>query len=143
MGIVININLTDGMDVVRSSETKGLKQKEKIENHFISLVGMTKAKKDKLLHYTERDAKEFFQFDAFTAIGDGDDIIRPDDDGDCLCSGTTTELMFGADVRVLVAPDTSKIEAIRVLKKIKEWIDKDPSALSPKKFPGYSVELPF
>jgi hypothetical protein len=140
MGIVININSDDAVDVIRSS-AKG--PKEKIENHFISLVGMPKAKRDKLLHYAGRAAKEFFQFDAFTAIGGGDDIMRPDEDGDCLCSGTTTELMFGASVRVFIAPDTSQIEAVRALKKIKEWVERDADALNTAKLHGVDIDMPF
>ena len=138
MGIVININSDDAVNVVRSS-AKG--PKKKIENHFISLVGMPKAKRDKLLHYAGRDEKEFFQFDAFTAIGGGDDIMRPDGDGDVVCSGTTTELMFGASVRVFIAPDTSQIEAVRALKKIQDWIEGD--ALNPAKLHGIDIDMPF
>ena len=148
MGIVININSDNELDMLRSL-VKGPQGKlakgpqEKIENHFISLVGMPKAKKDKLLHYAGRDAKEFFQFDAFVGVKSGDDIVRPDEDGDCLLSGTTTELMFGASVRVFIAPDTSQIEAVRALKKIKEWVEQDADALNNDKLHGMPDEIPF
>jgi hypothetical protein len=141
MGIVININSDDAVDVVRTS-AKG--PKETIENHFISLVGMPKAKREKLLHYVHRDAEEFFQFDAFTGIEPGDDIIRPDDDGDCLCSGVTTELMTGnVSVRVLIVPGTTRKTTVRALKKIQGWIQRDADALNPAKLHGIDIDMPF
>jgi hypothetical protein len=136
MGIVININSDDGVDVVRSSETTEPQHLGTLERNFIDLTGVPKAKKEKLLHYSGRDAKAFFQFDAFTNIEAGDDIMRPDEDGDWVCGGTTTELMFGATVRVLVAPGTTRKTAARALQKIQDWIEKEEGILNPKNLPG-------
>lgn len=143
MGIVININSTDDVDVVRTS-AKGPQQKEKIENHFISLVDMPKVKREKLLHYADRDAENFFQFDAFTGVEPGDGIVRPDDDGDCLFSGVTTELMTGCvSVRVLIVPGTTQKTAARALKKILDWIERDADALNPNKVHGMPDDISF
>ena len=142
MGIVININSDDAVDVVRPS-AKGPQHLGTLERNFIDLTGVPKAKKEKLLHYADRDAENFFQFDAFTEVEPGDDIVRPDDDGDCLFSGVTTELMSGVPVRVLIVPGVTQETALRALKKIQDWIERDSDALNPKKLHGVADDLPF
>jgi hypothetical protein len=142
MGIVININSTDDVDVVRTSKREP-QQGGALEKNFIDLMSLSKPKKDKLLHYAGREAVNFFQFDAFTGVEPGDGIVRPDDDGDCLFSGVTTELMTGGvSVRVLIVPGTTQKTAARALKKILDWIERDADALYPNKVHGMT-DIPF
>jgi hypothetical protein len=86
---------------------------------------MKKATKAELLaRYAEKIPCRFAQFDVFTNQGGGDDVMRPDDDGDCLFSGLTTELMTGLyAVRVLVTEGTPTSEALRALQKITAWVE--------------------
>ena len=83
----------------------------------------------KLAHYATRDPKRFLQMDGFQVKGDGDDIMRPDKDGDCLFSIGTTELMAGATVRVLIPEETDPKVAIRHLKKFTKWLKKSPDLM--------------
>lgn len=89
---------------------------------------MQKPSKDDLLkHYSEREPTRFVQFDVFVRA-EGDDLIHPDKDGDWLSCGVTHELMTPIErVRVLVTNGVTQEEAVRALKKVTEWIEKDPS----------------
>jgi hypothetical protein len=82
-------------------------------------------KAEKLLHYSEREPKNFMQFDCFVN-SEEDSFMKPDADGDCLFSGNTVELMTGnVDVRLLVVPGTNTSDVVRILDKFKAWIQKD------------------
>ena len=81
---------------------------------------------DKLSHYSRRDPKTFLQLDGFHVTHGGDDVMRPDEDGDCLHASPTIELMHGAAVRVLIPGDTDRTVAIRQLKKLAKWLKKNP-----------------
>ena len=81
-------------------------------------------KKDKLAHYGDRNLVSFMQYDAFIDI-DGDDIMHPDNDGDCLFTGDTEELMSGVPIRVLVVDGTKKADVVRCLGKLLDVIKKD------------------
>ena len=82
-------------------------------------------KGDLLEHYAGKEPCAFRQYDGFFVSG-GDDVLRPDADGDSLCSSTTMELMTGCpEVRVLLSPRCTYDQALRLLKKIRRWIKKD------------------
>ena len=92
---------------------------------------MTKTKQEILEHYAEREPKSFVQFDGW--YGDkwkGDPIVATDDDGRSMVRGCTTELMYGADVRLLVAPDSDPKEIVALLRQTVEWIESKPDVLS-------------
>ena len=86
-------------------------------------------KEEKLRHYANRDLMPFLQFEGLYLPDGGNDMYL-DDDWDwvtcCNTSELTSELMSGnPGVRVLITPDTSQKDALRLLKKIKTWIKKD------------------
>lgn len=87
---------------------------------------MNKTKSELLEHYARATPHRFCQFDCFLNVGEGDDIVKPDKDGDSLFNGETYELMSGqVAVRVLITPETAKEDALRALEKIRDWIDRD------------------
>ncbi|MBT7072522.1 MAG: hypothetical protein HN975_16715 [Anaerolineae bacterium] len=100
--------------------------------------GELTTKEEKLRHYATRDLMPFLQFDGFYCPDGGlFPVGSPDDDWDWVSCGATDELMSGApNVRVLITPDTSQKEALRLLKKIRTWIKedglKDPIYYAPK-----------
>jgi len=82
-------------------------------------------KGDLLEHYAGKEPCAFRQYDGFF-VGGGDDVLRPDADGDSLCSSTTMELMTGCpEVRVLLSPRCTYDQALRLLKKIRRLIKED------------------
>lgn len=84
---------------------------------------MAKTKGELLEHYAGKPVTAFYQYDGFVIAGRGDDVMRPDRDGDCLMGGTTHELMSGGPaVRILVTRGTSRKDAVRLLKKLRRWI---------------------
>jgi hypothetical protein len=74
--------------------------------------------KDRLLkHYGCKEPHPFVQFDGFL---ENAFTGEPADD---LHSGTTHELMSGGpSVRILITPETSQKDALRLIKKIRGWI---------------------
>ena len=84
---------------------------------------------EKLSHYARRDPKCFLQLDGFHVTHGGDDVMRPDEDGDCLHASSTIELMHGAAVRVLIPEDTDRKTAIRQLKKLAKWLKRNPDLM--------------
>lgn len=87
---------------------------------------MKKTKGELLEHYAGKDPTAFYQFDGFAGVH-GDDVLRPDDDGDSIMGGGTYELMTGAyAVRVLVTRGTPEAVAVRLLKKIRKSIKRNP-----------------
>jgi hypothetical protein len=99
-----------------------------------------------LSHYKRRDPKSFNQLDAFYVTHGGDDMMRPDEDGDCLFAVDTIELMEGATVRVLIPKGTDRLIAIRQLKKLAKWLKRDPDLLGkyyPDSCSADESEIPF
>ena len=94
---------------------------------------LNRMKGEKLLHYFEREPKEFMQYDGFVNTLP-DDLMSPDGDGDCLFACETIELMTGYPaVRLLVVPGTAAKDVIRVLGKMITWIQDAPEQLNEKK----------
>jgi hypothetical protein len=84
--------------------------------------------KDSLLaKYAEREPKRFVQLDAHFAPGD--EVLGADDDGDALTGGGTFELMHGASVRVLIEPDCDSAIAVRRLRKLAAWLERNPALM--------------
>ena len=80
-----------------------------------------KSKKELLEHYAEGDIHRFLQLDGWTNVGDGDYVMRPDEDGDVFMCGGTDELRHSDEdlaVRVLIHENTEHGVALRILKKI-------------------------
>ncbi len=69
-----------------------------------------------LAHYAEREPKEFIQYDAFSPEGYG---------YDSLFGGYTVELMRGTPCRVLIDPTTSSADAVAMLRRVADWIERD------------------
>lgn len=83
---------------------------------------------DLLRHYNLREPVKFIQYDVFTKGFDS--IVIPDKDGYSLFRGTTEELMTGAyTIRALIIPDTKKEIVIKGLKKVIEWVEREPGLL--------------
>lgn len=107
-------------------------------------------KRQLLEKYDSRVPTPFLQMDVFNlGIGQGDCVMAVDDDGHCVMSGTTFELMNGADVRILVKPDTERADIVAMLEKAVECMKSGslkhisfPSGVSPEKTRGDS-DVPF
>lgn len=84
---------------------------------------------NKIAHYARCEPKHFLQLDGHFLPAGGDDIMRPDDDGDWLSMGPTVELMHGATTRVLVPLDTDLDVVVRQLKKISKMLRRDAKML--------------
>jgi len=78
---------------------------------------------------SRKPIKKFLQFDVFQRMPEGDDIIRPDDDGDCLMAVESYELKNVNELRVFVPVNRTAKEIIRGLKKVIECIEADPSVV--------------
>jgi hypothetical protein len=81
-----------------------------------------------LAHYASRLPKQFTKYDGFAlGVDSFDDLMGPDAEGHCLSVGMTWELMAGADVHVhvLIPATTSKEDAVALLKKVADWIERD------------------
>ena len=77
-------------------------------------------KAERIAHYMSRAPKEFIQLDAF--IND----TQGDENGDNMFKGRTAELMSGAPaVRILITEGTERADVLRVLGKMRRWIQKD------------------
>ncbi len=83
-----------------------------------------------LAKYAGKRPRKFLQVDAFYLPNGGDDIMRPDADGDCIHYGTTHELMNGPDTaRVLIPPQSSPEQAARALRKIADILESDGAGM--------------
>jgi len=76
-----------------------------------------------LSKYATKEPKAFHQLDA--RMNMQGEAMAGDSDGDAICSLDTTELMDGTDVRVLIPATTSQKDAIRLLKKMIQWMELD------------------
>ncbi len=79
-----------------------------------------------LAHYSRRDPKHFLQLDCFYMPGGGDSDRHPDENGDCSTAEHTVELISGSTVRVLIPHDTDPVIAVRQLKKLAKWLQREP-----------------
>jgi len=89
-----------------------------------------------LKHYQERQPKDFIQIDAFLPCHE-DSLMTPDEDGDWICWGLTTELMHGSHARVLLPMDADTEAAARQLRKMAGIIEREgPRMISDNTIPG-------
>ena len=104
---------------------------------------------NKLAHYASREPKSFLQLDAFYSPWEDsalweDPALHPDKDGDALKGKGTIELMQVAEVRVLIPHDAKPKAAVRQLKKIAKWLNKNPDLFDLAKPLSEEVEtIPF
>ena len=70
-----------------------------------------------LAHYAKRPVTRFHQYDGFK-LEEWDCVLDPDEHGYSVMGGETHELMHGANVRVLIRPDTSREDAVELLERI-------------------------
>ncbi len=90
---------------------------------------MKKTKEELLQKYAEPDCQvmPLVQVDGWN-IDYWDEVIGPDGDGDGLIAGITEELRRSPEelrVRVQIVEGTSKETAIRILRKIVSWLERD------------------
>ena len=90
---------------------------------------MKKTKEELLQKYAEPDCQvmPIVQVDGWN-IDFWDVVISPDGDGDGLIAGITEELRRSPEelrVRVQIVEGTSKETAIRILRKIVSWLERD------------------
>lgn len=98
-----------------------------VENGLCAECLQIEEKRGKLLEAAKnKPIREFVQYDAFIDVL-ADDVMRRDDDGDCLWKSTATELRNSDCVRVQIPVDTNPIDALRALEKIIKWVKKDVS----------------
>jgi len=78
-----------------------------------------------LLEASCKEPHVYYQFDGFLN-SQPDCVFSPDKDGDAIFSGVTPELRSGAiAVRVQILAGTKKKHALRILKKMTQWMEKD------------------
>jgi hypothetical protein len=78
-----------------------------------------------LLKAAPKPIRKFLQLDGFDDMW-GDNVTKPDKDGDVLFGGETYELnRSGNPVRVLVHEGTPKATVLRLLTKIGDWVERD------------------
>jgi len=91
-------------------------------------------KHDKLEHYLEGHVRAFTQFDGYPLkyhdlLADPGWLMSPDKDGDILTGNHRAYEIRKSDVtlgvRVQISEPTTKEDAIRLLKKMIEWIERD------------------
>ena len=83
-----------------------------------------------LKHYATREPKSFVQFDGwYGGKWRGDSVIATDEAGRSMTSGLTTELMNGADMRLLIEPGADAVEIVALLHQAAEWIMRAPDIL--------------
>jgi hypothetical protein len=94
-----------------------------------------------LKNYAEKDLHRFTQFDGWRDRSPYDSVMRPDEDGDVLCRGSTMELRNSPEelaVRVFVHEGTSHGDALRLLKKILGWMASDEQSIE---YQDYNPDL--
>ena len=88
------------------------------------------SKEGLLAHYATREPKSFVQFDGwYGGKWAGDSVIATDETGRSMTSGLTTELMCGADMRLLIEPGAAPNEIVALLNQAAEWITRSPDIL--------------
>jgi len=89
---------------------------------------MEKTTGELLNHYAKREPKEFLQIDGwYGGKWVGDSVIATDKNGYSMTGGATVELMIGADVRILIDPSTPASEAVVLLQKAIDWLNRGPA----------------
>ncbi len=88
--------------------------------------------KEKLLqHYKRKEPNLFIQYDGYYMPNGENDLIipgslmNPNDEGFNLFSSMTYELIDGANVRLLIKPETPKETVLRLLERLTSWIKED------------------
>jgi len=80
-----------------------------------------------LSHYAKRDPNEFLQIDGWHGGKcAGDRVVATDENGYSMTGSVTVELMYGADVRILIDPSTPASEAVALLQQAVAWLKEDP-----------------
>lgn len=76
-----------------------------------------------------KPVKKIVQMDGHRPPAPGDPFVYPDDDGDCLLGGNTIELCrslsLDMPVRVFIHPGAQKEDVLRLLEKIRDWVQQD------------------
>ena len=101
------------------NSTQFTKNNHAIRRHFVENPS----------HYTKRDPKSILQLEGFHVTQGGDDVLRPDEDGDCLHAGPPVVLIHGVTVRVRIPEDAALKDAIRQLKKLADWLERNPDLM--------------
>lgn len=84
---------------------------------------------DKFLRCYVREHEHVLLLEGFHQL-EGDDMARPDSDGDVLEATGRVQHMQGPSVRVTIPHDVDAKVAARLLKKIAEWFEINPDLLA-------------
>lgn len=89
-----------------------------------------------LAKYARKPIGRLHQFDCFLEAA-GDSIVRPDCDGDALFGGTTEELrnLTNGLIRIQFAVGTKHADAVRAIRKLANWLERNPDLLGPQPDP--------
>jgi hypothetical protein len=98
---------------------------------------------DVLEKYIRRGLHPYNQFDGFTDVI-GDSVMKPDVDKDTVFHTQTWDAMgTSPTVRVLIPPNECAVKVLRVLKKVSEWIEREPDILQGIMAGKKEDDLPF
>ena len=76
--------------------------------------------------YASKPAQLFVQIDGFANVEPGDEIITPNEHGDCIFYGATVELRTtGLPMRVQIHESASRQDVIRLLEQALEAVEND------------------
>jgi len=106
------------------------------ENTWEDFPHLKPSKETLLRHYANphKKVQRFFQLDCFIDQPEYDDVMKPDEDGDCLMGGVTNELRTCGEelaVRIQIHEKTDPKTAIRLLKKALSWLETDEIFFNP------------
>jgi hypothetical protein len=82
-----------------------------------------------ILQASKKPIRKLLQFDVFQNVVE-DDVMRPDEDGDCLMWGNNYELKNTDALRVMVPSGASASDTLRGLKKVISYLKKNPETIS-------------
>jgi len=128
-----HIRLNQAMEDAENDQNDkhmGIALKEWLAEHRKTPEGKIHIEKAK--HAITGDVHAFTQYDGFMLEHDGDCVMHPDEDGDCLMSTSTFDLRHsGSDlaVRVQIHKGTSHADAVRLMKKLTKWVEKSADDL--------------
>ncbi len=101
-----------------------------------------RSKEGLLAHYATREPKDFVQIDGWcSGKWTGDSVIVTGNDGRGMTSTLTTELMNGADVRLLIKPDSDPTEIVALLHDAIKSIESLPENIATSHWLGSSLNL--
>ncbi|RPJ06128.1 MAG: hypothetical protein EHM36_07370 [Deltaproteobacteria bacterium] len=86
-------------------------------------------KKEIMEKYQAREPRLFVEIDALKVAGNEANLMRPDEDGFWFQARPSYELMDGADLRILINPQTDRKDAVSMLNKVVRRLDQDWSRL--------------